>query len=78
MVYGRIRSRSGAEKSEGSGVGWEEVVVEYIEGKRCRRAVLDEVMDGWIGRVSCVEVEEICNVCKRRGVWIEDVEEETE
>jgi superfamily II DNA helicase RecQ len=76
VVCGRIRSRSGAEKSEGSGGGWEDVVVEYVEGTRCRRAVLDEVMDGWTGRLSCVEAEEICDVCKRRGVYVEEEEAE--
>lgn len=50
---------------EGKGPGWEEVVKEYIEGKRCRRAVLDEVMDGW-ERVRCEEGEERCDIYVRR------------
>jgi RecQ family ATP-dependent DNA helicase len=78
VVCGRIRSRSGAEESEGGRQGWEDVVVEYIEGKRCRRAVLDEVMDGWIGRLGCAEAEESCDVCKRMAGRMGSAEGEAE
>lgn len=54
---------------------WEESVEEFIEGKWCRRQVLDKVMDGWMGRVGCEADEEACDVCTRRH-WEAMVEEE--
>jgi superfamily II DNA helicase RecQ len=51
---------------------WEEDVVEFVEGKECRREVLDREMDGFMGRVGCeVGEEERCDVCRERALRME-------
>lgn len=40
-------------------------IIELIEGHRCRRVVLDEVMDGRVDRVACEGDEELCDHCRR-------------
>ncbi|KJZ69622.1 hypothetical protein HIM_10985 [Hirsutella minnesotensis 3608] len=46
--------------------GWDQDVVEFAEGKHCRREVLDREMDGRVDRFGCVEGEEACDVCRER------------
>ena len=38
-------------------------MVSYIDTSNCRRAILDSVMDGRVGRVKCEENEEKCDNC---------------
>ncbi|RSL80517.1 hypothetical protein CEP52_017373, partial [Fusarium oligoseptatum] len=45
---------------------WEWDAVEFVEGKCCRRQVLDQNMGGNIDRVGCVDEEEMCDVCEAR------------
>ncbi|KAH7244537.1 uncharacterized protein BKA55DRAFT_516341, partial [Fusarium redolens] len=42
---------------------WDRDMIEFVEGKRCRREVLDREMDGNVDRVGCAEGEEVCDVC---------------
>jgi superfamily II DNA helicase RecQ len=42
---------------------------EFIEGGRCRREVLDQVMDAPRDRVGCTDGEEQCDVCQRSGCF---------
>jgi superfamily II DNA helicase RecQ len=42
-------------------------MMEYLEGRRCRRAVLDADMDGEITRTSCRAGEQFCDVCRGEG-----------
>jgi hypothetical protein len=42
-------------------------MMEYLEGRRCRRAVLDADMDGDSTRTSCRTGEQFCDVCRREG-----------
>lgn len=42
---------------------WDDDVIEFAEGKRYRREVLDREMDGNRDRIGCVEGEEACDVC---------------
>ena len=58
---------------------------ELMDGKICKRVVLDKELDGRFDRVSCEMGEERCDVCrnktsqrKRRRIEIEDEEEELE
>ncbi len=39
---------------------------EFVEGRWCRRQVLDRAMDGWLGRQRCEADEEACDICRRR------------
>ncbi|KJZ71409.1 hypothetical protein HIM_09197 [Hirsutella minnesotensis 3608] len=70
----------GAERAKGGrrdqkeGGTWEGAVEEFVEGKWCRRQVLDRVMDGWLGRQGCEADEEACDICTRRH-WESMVEE---
>ncbi|KAH6982534.1 P-loop containing nucleoside triphosphate hydrolase protein [Ilyonectria destructans] len=58
----------GAEKDS-----WDEAALEFVEGRDCRRMVLDRVMDGRMDRWECEEGEERCDVCQRReGIWEEE------
>jgi hypothetical protein len=41
-------------------------MIEFVEGKRCRREVLDREMDGNVDRVGCAEGEEVCDVCREQ------------
>jgi RecQ family ATP-dependent DNA helicase len=66
VVCGEIKVRSEAEDEDKKGQGWEEEVKEYVEGKSCRRVVLDSVMDGWTQRSGCEEGEEACDICTGR------------
>lgn len=47
---------------------WDDDVIEFAEGKRCRREVLDREMDGNKDRIGCVEGEEACDVCQGHRV----------
>ena len=47
--------RSGLEEAE---------MIAYLEGKRCRRSVLDSDMDGDVTRKGCREGEQFCDVCR--------------
>jgi superfamily II DNA helicase RecQ len=42
-------------------------MIEYLEGRRCRRAVLDADMDGDSTRTSCRTGEQFCDVCRGQG-----------
>ena len=50
--------RSGLEEAE---------MIAYLEGKRCRRSVLDSDMDGDVTRKGCREGEQFCDVCRGEG-----------
>jgi hypothetical protein len=39
-------------------------MIEYLDGKRCRRAVLDGDMDGDVTRKGCRMGEQFCDVCR--------------
>ena len=39
-------------------------MIEYLEGRRCRRAVLDADMDGDVTRTNCRAGEQFCDVCR--------------
>ncbi|KAH6867692.1 RecQ helicase [Thelonectria olida] len=56
---------------------WDDDVVEFAEGKCCRREVLDREMDGSMERFGCIEGEEVCDVCyQQQGIRGEQEEEE--
>lgn len=42
-------------------------MIMYLEGRRCRRAVLDADMDGDSTRTSCRTGERFCDVCRGQG-----------
>jgi hypothetical protein len=42
-------------------------MIEYLDGTRCRRVVLDADMDGDSTRTSCRTGEQFCDVCYRQG-----------
>jgi hypothetical protein len=42
-------------------------MMEYLEGRHCRRVVLDADIDGDSIRTSCRTGEQFCNVCRREG-----------
>jgi hypothetical protein len=49
-------------------IGQEETeMIEYLEGRRYRRAVLDADMDRDSTRTSCRIGEQFCDVCYREG-----------
>ncbi|KAH7108646.1 P-loop containing nucleoside triphosphate hydrolase protein, partial [Dactylonectria macrodidyma] len=56
----QLRGKSGQQDEW----AWDDDVIEYAEGKRCRREVLDREMDGNKDRIGCVEGEEACDVCQ--------------
>ncbi|KJZ70997.1 hypothetical protein HIM_09608 [Hirsutella minnesotensis 3608] len=64
----------GGRRDQKEGGTWEGAVEEFVEGKWCRRQVLDRVMDGWLGRQGCEADEEACDICTRRH-WESMVEE---
>ena len=39
-------------------------MIAYLEGKRCRRSVLDSDIDGDVTRKGCREGEQFCDVCR--------------
>ncbi|KAI8394943.1 hypothetical protein FOFC_21656, partial [Fusarium oxysporum] len=43
---------------------WDRDAIEFIEGRVCRREVLDREMDGNIDRFGCAEGEEMCDICQ--------------
>lgn len=49
--------------------GWktEPEMKEFFSGSVCKRAVMDQYMDGESGRVSCRAGEQFCDVCRSRG-----------
>ncbi|PWI64632.1 hypothetical protein PCL_09489 [Purpureocillium lilacinum] len=57
----------GSRQDDGQGTWqWEQSVEQFVEGKWCRRQLLDRVMDGWLDRTECETDEEVCDVCTRR------------
>jgi superfamily II DNA helicase RecQ len=42
-------------------------IIEYLDGRRCRRAVLDADMDGDGTRTSCRTGEQFCDVCRGKS-----------
>ena len=46
----------------------------FVDGSRCRRVVLDSVMDRRTERLSYKDGEERCGVCRRRGTTRSSVE----
>lgn len=60
------RARGKAGNKAGEGAAWEEAVKEFVEGKWCRREVLDRVIDGRLDRNGYEEDEAACDVCARR------------
>jgi hypothetical protein len=42
-------------------------MIEYLDGTRCRRVVLDADMDGDSTRTSCRTGEQFCDICYRQG-----------
>ena len=46
----------------------------FVDGSRCRRVVLDSVIDGWTERLLYEDGEEWCGVCRRRGTTRSSVE----
>jgi superfamily II DNA helicase RecQ len=49
-------------------IGQEEPeMIEYLEGRRCRRAVLDADMDSDSTWTSCRTGEQFCDMCRREG-----------
>lgn len=61
-VWGGESRAEGCDRTTGQD-GWDEDVVEFAEGKCCRREVLDREMDGNMERIGCAEGEEQCDVC---------------
>ncbi|PON20110.1 hypothetical protein TGAM01_v211033 [Trichoderma gamsii] len=61
-VWGGENRAEGCDRTTGQD-GWDEDVVEFAEGKCCRREVLDREMDGNMERIGCAEGEEQCDVC---------------
>lgn len=57
---GQGRSAGGDRGREES---WFDDGMEEFLGPRCRRVVLDRVMDGWAERTGCEEGEEACDLC---------------
>jgi hypothetical protein len=49
----------------------------YMENKGCRREIIDQAMDGFVGREGCSEKEEACGVCQQQA-WIENMLMEAE
>jgi hypothetical protein len=45
------------------GYDTEDVIKEFVAGKRCRQAVLDGYIDGQFDRRGCEEEEQRCDVC---------------
>jgi len=58
--------RQGREIEDGMKQWAEPEMVQFIYTKECRRVVMDRVMDGDMGRVSCIGGEERCDVCMIR------------
>jgi hypothetical protein len=45
------------------GYDTEDIMKEFVVGKRCRRAVLDRYINRQFDRRGCEEEEQRCNVC---------------
>jgi hypothetical protein len=68
-VQGRARKEKAERKA------WvEEAMEEFIGGRRCRRAVMDMVMDGY-ERMGCEEGEVACDICEDAAAEMERVGE---
>lgn len=39
-------------------------MIEYLEGRRCQRAVLDADMDGDVTQTNCCTGEQFCDMCQ--------------
>lgn len=72
--HGLKRQGPGAAQDAAEGKGWEPAAVEFVEGSRCRREVLDRVMDGRFRGSGCEADEEACDICAS-GQWEAEVEE---
>lgn len=59
------KGERGKQEREG-GERWEAAAVEFVEGSRCRREVLDRVIDGRFRGSGCEADEEACDVCESR------------
>lgn len=62
------RQRQHEREREEAQWAWDDDVVEFAEGKCCRREVLDREMDGSMERFGCIEGEEVCDVCYQQQV----------
>jgi superfamily II DNA or RNA helicase len=58
------RRGGGQVAAEGQAPWREAEMEEYVQGQRCRRVILDSVMDGREDRMGCVEGEVFCGVCE--------------
>lgn len=56
---------------------WDKDVIEFAQGRVCRREVLDREMDGNVDRFGCREGEEVCDVCQRQERQREQQQQET-
>ena len=63
IMRGYWIGRDGKKKLE-RGWGTEAAMMEFIEGNKCRRIVMDREMDGEVGRLGCRSGERRCDVCK--------------
>ena len=61
--YGQEGGRRRLER----GWGTEEAMLEFVEGKKCKRIVLDKEMDGRVDRYGCEIGDERCDVCQGQG-----------
>ncbi len=52
----------------------DEGMIRFIERPRCRREVLDEIMDGRVDRIGCEEGEEACDHCNRERQTDEEID----
>ncbi|KAK4117938.1 P-loop containing nucleoside triphosphate hydrolase protein, partial [Parathielavia appendiculata] len=68
-----VQGRAKKEKAERKALV-EEAMEEFMGGRRCRRVVMDRVMDGY-DRMGCEEGEVACDVCEDEAADIEWVEE---
>lgn len=62
-LCGQCGEGGGKGKSTSEG-GWEAEAIAFVEGKRCRREVLDSTMDRVVDRVGCEGGEAACDVCE--------------
>lgn len=58
--YGEQHGRQG---QDGQEAWFDSGMEQFLDGRSCRRRVLDSVMDGFEERGGCEESEERCDVC---------------
>ena len=63
IMQANTTDRNGRRRRE-VGYDTEDVMKEFVAGERCRRAVLDEYIDGQFDRRGCEEEEQRCDVCR--------------